>query len=1438
MKNYFPTKSFLFISLLSIIFQSSAFAGTVDRGPYLQKLSATNVIIKWRVNDSESANNTVHYGTSISSYSFTKTDNAPKIESLCGSCESLLEHRVELTNLSPGTRYYYEIGTTGSPLNESSARGSFMTPPSGGAPHPTRVWVIGDSGTGDINAANVRDRFKNYTGKRRADLVLALGDNAYTNGGYSEGSDGAYEGALFDMYPEILRNGAIWTTFSDGEPYSNTNNQTGPFFDIFEFPENGELGGIASEFEDFYSFDFGNIHFVVLNSLTRSRLPGSEMLTWLENDLSSTNQEWIITIFHNPAFSNAANNDSSIPIELRTHVLPILESHGVDLVLAGNNHWYERSYLVKSGSRLTSGNGMSLPEAGADGAYNKSGEDGTVYAVMGMSSRHISTNSSTKHPLMYKELDMGDRIVGSMVLDIYANRLEGLFLDDDGLIRDKFAISHGSDTVAPTLFSIRRINSTTLDIQFSEPVEEASAETNSNYSLDNGVSISSAERQSDPRVVRLTTSSSISESQTLTVVNVKDYAAGIAIPNPGIQFSIDENTPGSGGGSPPSPPNNTTVSFQNGINGYSGTQDAYLRESSPNSNFGNATFLLGDGSDADPNNGNFGEVTSVISWDTSSIPTNAVVESASIILDLFNISSGNYNLYEANAVWAENTVNWNTFEGSGAIGSTILGTIPPNVFNLNEIILNGNGIGLVQGWVDGSIANNGIIIKSGGTSDGIDLDSSEAPSGQPKLVITYSVPSTGDDTESPVVTAPSNITSEATGITTPVNIGTATATDNEGVTSLTHDAPAEFPVGTTTVTWTAQDAAGNIGTDTQTITIVDTTYPVVIAPEDLTTVTSEETTPVDIGTATATDEVGVTSLTHDAPAEFPIGTTTVTWTAQDAAGNSNSDTQIITVEESTGAPITKIFQDGSSPTSEYNGTRDSILRQSSPENNYGTGNFLTADLVQPDPDNGKYGEVISIVSWDISSIPSNAIIQSVSITFNLYNLSSGEFNLLEATGSWTETTTTWNSFGSNIGSTVLGTILAGILGENIIDLNSSGINLVQNWVNGSNSNNGIIIKEKNSNNDGIFFNSREAANGKPKLTIIYSLPGSGGDTESPIVNAPANINTEATGITTSVNIGTATATDNVGVTSLTHDAPAEFPIGTTIVTWTAQDAAGNTGTDSQTITIVDTTAPVVTAPADINTQATGETTPVDIGTATATDSVGVTSIIHDAPAEFPIGTTIVTWTAQDAAGNTGTDSQTIIVEAVPSGPFTMDFQDNVDPDTSYTGTRDAQLRETSPSQNEGLGTDLWADGRAKDPINGLNGELMSIIKWDISSIPSSADIQSVSIVLDLFNGSSSSHEIFQAKSSWAETTVNWNAFTDASNIGTDVIGVVPSTSSELRTITLNQLGIDLVKGWIDGSIPNDGLIIRSTGSSNGIGIRSRENFGRGPKISITYTLPY
>ena len=175
----------------------------------------------------------------------------------------------------------------------------------------------------------------------------------------------------------------------------------------------------------------------------------------------------------------------------------------------------------------------------------------------------------------------------------------------------------------------------------------------------------------------------------------------------------------------------------------------------------------------------------------------------------------------------------------------------------------------------------------------------------------------------------------------------------------------------------------------------------------------------------------------------------------------------------------------------------------------------------------------------------------------------------------------------------------------------------------------------------LFFGNSEVNNTKYDNMVVVEVVA---DATPPVVTPPSDVTVEATGPQTAVSIGTATATDDVGVVSITSDAPATYPVGTTEVTWTATDAAGNEGTATQDVTVEDTTAPVVSPPSDVTVEATGPQTAVSIGTATATDDVGVVSITSDAPATYPVGTTEVTWTATDPAGNEGTATQDVTIE--------------------------------------------------------------------------------------------------------------------------------------------------------------------------------------------------
>jgi uncharacterized repeat protein (TIGR01451 family) len=173
------------------------------------------------------------------------------------------------------------------------------------------------------------------------------------------------------------------------------------------------------------------------------------------------------------------------------------------------------------------------------------------------------------------------------------------------------------------------------------------------------------------------------------------------------------------------------------------------------------------------------------------------------------------------------------------------------------------------------------------------------------------------------------------------------------------------------------------------------------------------------------------------------------------------------------------------------------------------------------------------------------------------------------------------------------------------------------------------------------------------------------DTTAPAVTPPANV-VVMTGpgasscgtVVSDAALGTASASDGcegaLAVSRTGVPAGNFFPVGTTNVTYTATDAAGNTGTATQTVTVIDNTPPVITPPANIitNADANSCSATVNPGTASVSDNcsgstvVGARSDAQPLNAPYPVGTTTITWTGTDAKGNTASATQTVTVKDV------------------------------------------------------------------------------------------------------------------------------------------------------------------------------------------------
>ena len=412
----------------------------VIRGPYLQKATPNSIIIKWRTNlPTESR---VYYGTRIGDFNNSVSDITLKTD-----------HELELTNLAPATTYHYLLANTRVVLLAADEDLYFKTPPPVGTKSDIKVWVLGDCGTADNNQRAVRDAYYNYIGTQHTDAILLLGDNAYESG-----TDAEYQRALFEnMYEDKLKNSIMWSCLGNHDGYTaDSRTQKGPYYDIFSFPTAGESGGVASGTEAYYSFDYGNIHFICLDSYETNRAVGSPMYNWCENDIQNTTQDWIVAFWHHPPYSKGSHDSDTEGnlYEMRNNFVPMLEDNGVDLVLSGHSHSYERSYFINGHydysytfnpvQHSVGKNGVGDGRLDGDGAYDKgsginSVNDGAVYITTGTAGK--ISGGSLNHPAMFYSVNE----LGSCVLEVKGDQMNVKFIRENGTIDDYFTINKSAD---------------------------------------------------------------------------------------------------------------------------------------------------------------------------------------------------------------------------------------------------------------------------------------------------------------------------------------------------------------------------------------------------------------------------------------------------------------------------------------------------------------------------------------------------------------------------------------------------------------------------------------------------------------------------------------------------------------------------------------------------------------------------------------------------------------------------------------------------------------------------------------------------------------------------------------------------------------------------------------------------------------------------------
>jgi hypothetical protein len=392
----------------------------------------------------------VRWRTAMKTTSVVRYGPTPdRLEQIAASPGRLREHVVLVSGLKSETHYFYSIGTTNQAL-QSGPEYYFDTSPPADATNSIRVWVLGDPGTDYPEQRAVRDAYYALIGPMRTDVTLALGDNAYPRG-----TDWQYQSAFFEIYRELFRHCAVWPAMGNHDSRSaNSDTESGAYYQIFTLPRQAQAGGAPSGTEAYYSFDYGNTHFICLNSDDSDRSTNGPMLTWLKRDLQTNGKTWTIAYWHHCPYTKGSHDSDEIKdndtrmVEMRENALPLLEAAGVDLVLCGHTHCYERSFLLhghygKSSSLqpqmvLDKGDGR----ADGSGAYHKirgrlGSGPGTVYVNTG-SAGH-ATRPTALHGLNHPAMCLSYNVPGSVVLNINGTRLDSMFLDGEGVALDHFS---------------------------------------------------------------------------------------------------------------------------------------------------------------------------------------------------------------------------------------------------------------------------------------------------------------------------------------------------------------------------------------------------------------------------------------------------------------------------------------------------------------------------------------------------------------------------------------------------------------------------------------------------------------------------------------------------------------------------------------------------------------------------------------------------------------------------------------------------------------------------------------------------------------------------------------------------------------------------------------------------------------------------------------
>lgn len=336
-------------------------AAHLTRGPYLQWATTNSIYIVW---------NTDKAASSIVEYS---EGTATRLPQGAGrrrvvSTTKVMRHIVKLTGLRAGTRYTYLIGSNGRRLQA----GTFQTAKPAGQPFSFAIW--GDSGTG----STAQKQLAAQINRQRPDFLVHTGDLIYNRGEQSN-----YNRYFFDIYRSTLARVPFYGSLGNHD-VGTANGQ--PFLDNFVLPRNGPPGQTP---ERNYSFDYGNAHFVVIDSNLNEANLRRDIVPWVERDVHNSRALWKFAVFHHPPYSSGGHGDE--PRTLRA-LTPLFRRLKFDAVFNGHNHVYERFHKIGGVVYIVTG-------AGGAGRYPRREHRATtaVFNNSDWSFTRIDINGRTLH---------------------------------------------------------------------------------------------------------------------------------------------------------------------------------------------------------------------------------------------------------------------------------------------------------------------------------------------------------------------------------------------------------------------------------------------------------------------------------------------------------------------------------------------------------------------------------------------------------------------------------------------------------------------------------------------------------------------------------------------------------------------------------------------------------------------------------------------------------------------------------------------------------------------------------------------------------------------------------------------------------------------------------------------------------------------------------